>query len=210
MASLRLIAGPNGSGKTTLTDELRHTYDVPLGQYTNPDDIEKSLVGIIEDDLKRSKIAQKISKDQREKWLLECISHSYESVMSHESHLEYIQKANELGFKTYLYYVCINDPEINTERVNERVISGGHNVPKEKIISRYNRSLKQLFEMASLCRRVYFFDNTDLLVPFAEVNSNGYLDIKEKLYYQVEPYWFREHVLKKWEKSKIRLIRSSR
>lgn len=207
MPSLRLIAGPNGSGKTTLTDELRHTYDVPFGQYTNPDEIEKSLVGIIKSDLTRSQTAQKISKDQREKWLSECISHSYESVMSHESHLEYIQKANELGFKTYLYYVCTSDPEINAERVKERVISGGHTVPKEKIISRYKRSLDQLFDMASLCRRVYFFDNTDLLVPFAEINLNGFLDIKEELYYQVEPYWFREHVLIKWGKTKVRLIR---
>lgn len=94
MPSLRLVAGPNGSGNTTLTDELRKIYDVPLGQYTNPDEIEKSLVGIIESPLERSKLAQKISKDQREKWLADNISHSYESVMSHHSHLDYIKKAN--------------------------------------------------------------------------------------------------------------------
>lgn len=207
MPSLRLIAGPNGSGKTTLTDELRHTYDVPLGQYTNPDEIEKSLVDIIQDKLSRSQLAQKISKDQRDKWLIDGISHSYESVMSHHSHLDFIRKANQLGFKTYLYYVCISDPDINSERVDERVISGGHPVPKDKILSRYRRSLEQLFDMASLCRRTYFFDNTDKLTPFAEINMNGYLDIKEKLYYEVEPHWFREHVLMKWDKSKVRIIR---
>jgi len=43
MPRLRLIAGPNGSGKTTLTDKLREEFDVPLGQYTNPDEIELSL-----------------------------------------------------------------------------------------------------------------------------------------------------------------------
>ncbi|GAW96470.1 MULTISPECIES: zeta toxin family protein [Colwellia] len=207
MPSLRLIAGPNGSGKTTLTDELRQRFEVPLGQYTNPDEIEKSLVDIIEDKLSRSRIAQKISKDQREKWLIDGISHSYESVMSHESHLDFIRKANQRGFKTYLYYVCINDPEINCDRVDERVISGGHPVPKEKILSRYQRSLEQLCEMALLCRRVYFFDNTDKLTSFAEININGYLDIKEKLYYELEPHWFREHVLMKWDKSKVRIIR---
>lgn len=52
MPRLKLIAGPNGSGKTTLTDELRQKYDVPLGQYTNPDEIEKSL--LIDDPIKRS------------------------------------------------------------------------------------------------------------------------------------------------------------
>ena len=207
MPSLRLIAGPNGSGKTTLTDKLRHTYEVPLGQYTNPDDIEKSLLKIIPDGKKRSKAAQIISKDQREKWLQDGISHSYESVMSHPSHLDFIKKANNLGFKSYLYYVCISDPLINTERVDERVKSGGHPVPKEKILARYKRSLNQLFDMASLCRRVYFFDNTDKLTPFAEVNINGHLDIKEKLYYSIEPSWFRENVLLKWDASMVRIIR---
>ena len=161
MPSLRLIAGPNGSGKTTLTDELRKVYDVPLGQYTNPDEIEKSLVDVIKSTLDRSRLAQKISKDQRDKWLIDNISHSYESVMSHHSHLDYIKKANSQGFKTYLYYVCINDPAINIDRVDERVLSGGHSVPQDKIISRYKRSLAQLYDMAVICRRVYFFDNSD-------------------------------------------------
>lgn len=205
MPRLRLIAGPNGSGKTTLTDELRKTYDVPLGQYTNPDEIEKSLTSI-PDLLQRSQLAQKISKDQRDIWLKSCISHSYESVMSHPSHLDYIRQANKYGFRTYLYYVCISEPEINLDRVDERVISGGHPVPRDKILNRYNRSLGHLFDMASLCRRVYFFDNTNTLTSFAEVGPNGFLDINEETYYKLQPGWFRQSVLMKWDKQKVRII----
>lgn len=61
--------------------------------------------------------------------------------------------------------------------------------------------------MASICRRAYFFDNTDTLISFAEVIPNGFLQIKEKLYYKVEPLWFRDNILKKWDKSKVRIIR---
>ncbi|MDR7123178.1 hypothetical protein [Rheinheimera soli] len=93
------------------------------------------------------------------------------------------------------------------DRVDERVQLGGHPVPIEKIRSRYINSLKQLYEMSMQCHRVYFFDNTDLLMPFAEVNSNGFLDIKDKEYNQVKPAWFREHVLLKWNKDKIRILR---
>jgi predicted ABC-type ATPase len=67
MPRLRLIAGPNGSGKTTLTEMLRNEYDVSIGQYTNPDEIEISLTDHIEDKLERSQLAQKISKHQRER-----------------------------------------------------------------------------------------------------------------------------------------------
>lgn len=98
-------------------------------------------------------------------------------------------------------------PEINTERVDERVVSGGHPVPKEKIKSRYIRSLGNLHRMALQCHRVYFFDNTDTLTPFAEVNPNGYLDIYEKDYYIIKPDWFRVNVLKKWDNQKVRVIR---
>lgn len=208
MPRLRLIAGPNGSGKTTLTNQLRQAYDVPLGQYTNPDEIEESLLDIISNPIERSKAAQKISKDLREKWLSQNISHSYESVMSHKSHLDYVKRANDTGFKTYLYYVCISYPEINVDRVEERVQSGGHPVPKDKILSRYKRSLKQLFEMACLCHRVYFFDNTNTLAPFAEININGKLDINADRYDRLQPIWFHEHVFKKWDHSKIRIMTS--
>lgn len=114
MPRLRLIAGPNGSGKTTLTDMLRGQFEVPLGQYTNPDEIELSLANAINCKLERSKLAQTISKDQRERWLKSGISHSYESVMSHESHLDYIHRANTSGFKTYLYYVCLAHPTLKS------------------------------------------------------------------------------------------------
>ncbi|WP_340677299.1 zeta toxin family protein [Paraglaciecola sp.] len=207
MPRLRLIAGPNGSGKTTLTDHLRHKYDVPLGQYVNPDEIELTLREYEPNPLKRSKLAQTIATGQRQIWLDKKVSHSYESVMSHPSHLDYIKKANQAGFKSYLYYVCIAEADINIGRVDERVKLGGHPVPIDKIRSRYARSLSHLYDMALQCRRAYFFDNTDLLMPIAEINPNGFLDIKEKEYNLVKPNWFRTNLLLKWDKKKIRILR---
>lgn len=201
---LRLIAGPNGSGKTTLTDELRQTYQIPLGEYTNPDEIEKTLDII--DPLMRSRQAQNISKQQRQAWLESGISHSYESVMSHGSHLEYMQAAINKGFRTYLYYVCINDPELNIGRVKERVRSGGHSVPEDKIINRYHRSVEQLMAMSQLCRRVYFFDNTATLKSFAEISPSGLLRVNENKYNSCQPLWFNDAILLKWPKDKIRII----
>jgi len=61
--------------------------------------------------------------------------------------------------------------------------------------------------MALQCRRAYFFDNTDLLMPIAEINPNGFLDIKEKEYNLVKPNWFRTNLLLKWDKKKIRILR---
>ena len=55
-----------------------------------------------------------------------------------------MQRARDHGYKVYLYYVGTEDPLINVQRVQEiRVKEGGHNVPKNKIIDRYHRSMEQ-------------------------------------------------------------------
>lgn len=227
MPRLRLIAGPNGSGKTTLARYLI-SKGVPLGQYVNPDDIAKHIhfldalnrasdsMGItspaISGDLEEFAdtfsvmLAQHIATGLRSDWVAAQLSLTYESVMSHESHLDFVDQANEAGFESYLYYICTTDPVINQERVERRVLSGGHDVPSDKILSRYEKSLTLLQSMSRKCKRVYFFDNSgEEHVHFAEVTPGGYLDIYEKYFDQVQPFWFVNHVLKKWDRSKVRL-----
>lgn len=50
---------------------------------------------------------------------------------------------------------------INVGRVATRVIKGGHDVPEEKIKSRYERSLRNLHEAILLSDRAYIFDNSE-------------------------------------------------
>lgn len=216
MPRVRLIAGPNGSGKTTLFKTLQQHQDVHFGQYINPDDVADTLKGfkptnsalpLIDDD--RYKAAQNICVGLRDKYLEQGLSLTYESVMSHSSHLDYIKMANSKGFKTYLYYTCINDPDVNIERVSARVKTGGHPVPTDKIVKRYFASLEQLFEMASICHRAYFFDNSFTQELFAEKSENNLLKIDQSRYNQIAPIWFQEYVLSKWDKGLLRLIEYS-
>jgi predicted ABC-type ATPase len=50
---------------------------------------------------------------------------------------------------------------INEERVAARVLKGGHNVPADKIVSRYERSLSHLAKAISRSNRAYLFDNSE-------------------------------------------------
>lgn len=124
--------------------------------------------------------------------------------MSHNSHLAYITRAKAAGFKTYLYYVCINDPLVNIARVKERVTSGGHDVPESKILSRYKNSLSNLYDMSMLCDRAYYFDNSNEQELFAEKSENNLLKIKVDKYNKLQPVWFQDYVLSKWDQTKIR------
>ncbi len=96
---------------------------------------------------------------------------SFETVFSHASKLDFMRKASHMGYKIYLYFVSTESPIINASRIKEvRTKQGGHDVPEEKIYSRYQRSLELLYEAAELAYQAYFFDNSHIdsgYEPFA-------------------------------------------
>lgn len=83
-----------------------------------------------------------------------------ETVMSHPSKLDLMKNARELGYRVYLYFVSTESPEINVERVESRQALGGHGVSTDKIVSRYTRSLQNLYDAMILSNRSFLFDNS--------------------------------------------------
>ncbi len=110
-------------------------------------------------------------------------SFTCETVMSHPGKVALLEKAQRLGYRTYLYFVATDDPNINVSRVSNRVGLGGHAVPEDKIISRYHRSLALLLEAIKHTSRAYIFDNsTDSADPqlawIAEITDGRRLELK--------------------------------
>jgi len=123
------------------------------------------------------------------------VSYSFESVMSHPSKLEEIQAANDQGYKSYLYFICLDDPTLNISRVNNRVEKGGHAVPDQKIIDRYRRVLELLLPALSICNKAYLFDNSSAEMKLIAKVKDGKLTI---LVNENElPNWFIESVINK-------------
>ena len=103
-----------------------------------------------------------------------------ETVMSHPSKLEYIKLAKSKGYRVYLYFVSTCDATINISRVAYRVGTGGHDVPSNKIISRYTKSLENLYDAMRLSDRAYVFDNSDSEKPIWYVEyTDGEVTINE-------------------------------
>ena len=149
-----VFAGPNGSGKSTLTDTLR-----PVGvPYVNADEIQKALDC---DNL----VAAKHAEALREKYVASGVSFCFETVLSTERNLNLLKRAKEAGFFIRCYYVLTIDPMINVARVRSRVSAGGHDVPEDKIISRYDRALGLLPEVIPICDVCHVYD-TSLSGPF--------------------------------------------
>ena len=96
----------------------------------------------------------------RREWMLREESFTFETVMSHPDRLDVLREARDRGYRTYLYYVCTNSAAINTRRIAGRVRQGGHDVPTQKVIERYDRSLALLPQALRICSRAYLFDTS--------------------------------------------------
>ena len=150
------------------TYEIKTTYEEVLLFFNNSVLLSKAgLINKIQqlhfDDNKlfsppaqiNSYFASVIADFIRQKLLASGKSFTFETVMSSPDKIQILQKAQTLGYRTYLYYVATEDPLINISRVQYRVKMGNHNVPQDKIISRYERSLSLLLDAIRYTNRAY-------------------------------------------------------
>lgn len=121
-------------------------------------------------------------------------SFTFETVMSSPDKIDLLKRSRQFGYRNYLYFVAADNPEINISRVKFRVQKGGHDVPKDKIVSRYYRSLDLLWEAVKFTNRAYIFDNSGSeLLWLAEITEAEKLEIKS----ESVPRWFEKYVLDK-------------
>ncbi len=140
-----------------------------------------------------SYISADIAEYIREKLLESNISFSYETVMSHVSKLEFLQKAIEKDYRVYLYFIATEDPEININRVNIRVAFNGHSVSPDIIRSRYYRSLGNLKNAIKFTSRAYIFDNSGKVsVLIAEITEGKKVKVIDTTFV---PNWFIKYLV---------------
>ncbi len=164
---LIVVAGPNGSGKTSVTGKILNHKWLEDAVYINPDIVAQERFEAV---MK----AVKYCEEWRENCLLERHSLIFETVLSSDDKVDFIERAIQAGYFVRLFFVCTNSPTINASRIASRVMKGGHDVPITKIISRYQKSLSRCRYLATKVQRTYLYDNsiedTDakLLVRFAD------------------------------------------
>jgi predicted ABC-type ATPase len=107
-----------------------------------------------------SYVASVLADFIRQSLLSRLASFTFETVMSSVDKVDLLTRARASLYRTYLYYIATDDPEINVLRVSNRVRLGGHPVPVDKIHARYYRSLALLPEAIPQSNRAYLFDNS--------------------------------------------------
>jgi len=156
---LLIIAGPNGTGKTTVTSQiLKHEW-VEGCEYINPDFIARDKFG----DWNSPEMVLKAAQFA-EKWREQCLENKrsliFETVLSAPDKVDFIQRAKQQDFFIRLFFIGTDNPQINASRVAQRVMQGGHDVPIQKIISRYYKSIANCSLLSKVVDRLYVYDNS--------------------------------------------------
>ncbi len=136
-----IIGGGNGAGKST-SAALILGDQVP---YINADEIAKGLPEVEGEnkDARASRIlinAMGEHEARREDFAIE-------TTLASRSLAPRVRRLRESGYEFHLLFFWLNSPDLNIERVAERVRSGGHNIPEEVIRRRYVAGLKNFFSL---------------------------------------------------------------
>lgn len=155
------LAGPNGAGKTTFYNA--HLRGAGL-RFVNADEMAARLnIGAYE--------AAAVANAVRLELFGQQMSFVFETVFSDPvgDKLKFLKDAADSGYAVVLCYIGIADAATSEERVTMRVSQGGHDVPSEKLESRFARTLANLKAAINQLPLVLIYDNSNLSDPFRKV-----------------------------------------
>ena len=155
------VTGPNGAGKTT----FYHAHLNPAGlRFVNADVLANELE-------MEPYAAARMAGTLRSALMEQGESFVFETVFSDPvgDKLAFLKEAVARGYTVILCFIGISGPEVSEQRVAMRVSQGGHDVPSDKLITRYPRTLANLQAAIRELPNVWVFDNDDLREPFRKV-----------------------------------------
>jgi predicted ABC-type ATPase len=153
MPELMVVAGANGAGKSTLT-KLSSVNILVI----DPDAIARAIAP--ENPESAALAAGRKAIELIRSYIQSDSSFVVETTLAGNTYLNLMREVKALGWSVSLTYVGIDDPITNVQRVRSRVKVGGHDVPIEDILRRYDRSLANLSKAAKIVDELILYDNS--------------------------------------------------
>ncbi len=178
---LVMIAGPNGAGKSTFHEAYLASLGLP---FINADRIAAELRAGTRicppklSDLAEDQAAQRLADEERQASIALGRSFVTETVLSDPvgAKVAMLHDARGRGYQVWLFFIGISSPEVSFARVRERVSSrAGHDVPTDRIWSRYPRTMANLPGAVAAASVVVLLDNDvpDEPYRFVALFENG-------------------------------------
>jgi len=177
MKQLYIIGGPNGAGKTTASYTILPEI-LQCSEFVNADEIARGLSPFNPEGMAIE--AGRLMLQRIQDLLEEGKSFAIETTMATRSYAKLIERAQGQGYQVTIFYFWLNSPVLAQNRVAERVLRGGHNIPANVILRRYQLGRTNFFNIfLPLADKWILVDNSN---PQAEIVAQGGRDSEQQIY----------------------------
>lgn len=174
--NLYIISGCNGAGKTTASFTLLPEI-LNCKEFVNVDEIARGLSPFQPENV--SFEAGRIMLNRIDELLELKKNFAFETTLASRSYRNRILNAKSKGYRVILLFFFLQSPELAIERVKTRVLEGGHNVEPQVIERRFEKGIKNLFDLyLSIVDELLIFDNSEGKHELiAEKQSDGQITV---------------------------------
>ena len=180
MKTCWIIAGPNGAGKTTFALDFLPIVDCQ--HFINADSIAAGLNPINPE--AETFNASRVYLSEIRSAIQDGKDFAFETTLSGRSYLSLIKELKASEWRVELIYLALPSVEYSHERVQERVLAGGHSIPAADIDRRFAKSLRNLLgEFSQMVDQARCLMNADEdLVPVYTQTIESRQVIHERYY----------------------------
>lgn len=157
--NLYVIAGCNGAGKTTASFTVLPEM-LKCREFVNADEIAAGISPFNPEGVAIQ--AGRLMIDRIIQLLKDGETFAFETTLATRSYVKLIQQAKKRGYFVTLLFFSLSTSEQAQRRVAQRVSMGGHNIPEDVIVRRYEAGLQNLFQLyMPVCDYWTLYDNSN-------------------------------------------------
>lgn len=171
-----VVAGPNGAGKSSFALDYLPGY-APGIEYVNPDLMAQ---GFSPTDISKAAFhAGRLVFERIDALAAAQEDFGFETTLSGSSYLRRLAALRAAGYRIDLYYLWIGSSAVLPPRIRHRVMSGGHDVPDDDVLRRFDRSRANLARYLPLVDTLRVFDASPLVPELIYTRSQAGEDVAD-------------------------------
>jgi predicted ABC-type ATPase len=161
-----VLAGVNGAGKSSIGGAMIRASG---SDYFNPDESARTLIAANPglEQAKANAAAWRQGKRLLERAITERLDFAFETTLGGGTMTRLLADAAAAGFEVRIFYVGLADPELHLQRVQSRVLAGGHDIPEADVRRRWRHSRMNLVRLLPLLTELRVYDNSEDADPHA-------------------------------------------
>lgn len=163
MKTYTIIGGVDGVGRSSFTGVLRNS-DPNLGIIIDVDKLTAEKGG-------NAILGGKTALRMLRECLDNGVSFTQKTTLSGYLTAQTAKSAAEKGYTVRLYYLGLDTAEESLLRIRNRVRRGGHDIPAEDVLRRFESRWESVSRVLPFCTQAEFYDNGNGFAKVAELHN---------------------------------------